>query len=92
MYRGIDRLRNTAFQQFSSSKIYNLSQLTYIYVYVIYFKVMFYLLCCFPDVAHHDVDKGVLDEAEEHEEGAGGHEHVYRLQNIHILQDKYFNY
>ena len=53
---------------------------------------MFYLLCCVPDVAHHDVDKGVLDEAEEHEEGAGGHEHVYRLQNIHILQDKYFNY
>ena len=88
MYRGIDRLRNTAFQQFSSSKIYNLSQLTY----VIYLKVIFCLLCCFPDVAHHDVDEGVLDEAEEHEEGAGGHEHVYRLQNNNILQDKYFKY
>jgi len=32
-----------------------------------------------PDVAHHDVDEGVLYEAEEHEEGAGGHEHVYGL-------------
>ncbi len=32
-----------------------------------------------PDVAHHDVDKGVLYEAQEHEEGAGGHEHVYGL-------------
>ena len=29
-----------------------------------------------PDVTHHDVDKGVLDEREEDEEGAGGHEHV----------------
>ncbi len=32
-----------------------------------------------PDVAHHDIDEGVLYEAEEHEEGAGGHEHVYGL-------------
>ncbi len=32
-----------------------------------------------PDVAHHDVDEGVLYEAQEHEEGAGGHEHVYGL-------------
>jgi hypothetical protein len=34
----------------------------------------------FPDVPHHDIDEGVLDEAEEHKEGAGGHEHVYRLE------------
>ncbi len=34
---------------------------------------------CLPDVAHHDVDEGVLYEAQEHEEGAGGHEHVYGL-------------
>jgi hypothetical protein len=32
-----------------------------------------------PDVAHHDVDEGVLYEAQEHEEGAGGHEHVNGL-------------
>ena len=32
-----------------------------------------------PDVPHHHVDEGVLDQAEEDEEGAGGHEHVYRL-------------
>jgi hypothetical protein len=32
-----------------------------------------------PDVPHHDVDEGVLDEAEEHEDGARGHEHVYSL-------------
>jgi len=32
-----------------------------------------------PDVAHHDVDEGVLDEAQEHEDGAGGHKHVYSL-------------
>jgi hypothetical protein len=32
-----------------------------------------------PDVPHHDIDEGVLDETEEHEDGAGGHEHVYSL-------------
>ena len=32
-----------------------------------------------PDIAHHDVDEGVLNQAEEHEEGAGRHEHIYRL-------------
>ncbi len=38
------------------------------------FKVVFV-----PDVPHHDVDECVLDEAEEHEDGARGHEHVYGL-------------
>jgi len=37
-----------------------------------------------PDVAHHDVDEGVLYEAQEHEEGAGGHEHVYGLNTPEI--------
>ena len=32
-----------------------------------------------PDVPHHHVDEGVLDQAEEHKEGARGHEHVDRL-------------
>jgi hypothetical protein len=32
-----------------------------------------------PDVPHHDVDESVLDETEEHEDGARGHEHVYSL-------------
>ena len=32
-----------------------------------------------PDVPHHDVDEGVLDEAEEHEQRARRHKHVYRL-------------
>ncbi len=31
------------------------------------------------DVAHHDVDEGVLDEGEKHEDGAGRHEDVNRL-------------
>ena len=34
-----------------------------------------------PYVAHHDVDKGVLNQREEHEKGARGHEHVNRLYN-----------
>ncbi len=38
------------------------------------FKVVFV-----PDVPHHDIDEGVLDEAEEHEDGARGHEHVNSL-------------
>jgi hypothetical protein len=42
--------------------------------------VIHFLFFVFPDVAHHDIDEGVLDEAEEHEDGAGGHEHVYSLQ------------
>ncbi len=41
-----------------------------------------------PDVAHHDIDKGVLDEAQEHEEGAGGHEHVYGLDTAGIQGQK----
>ena len=28
------------------------------------------------DIAHHNVDESVLDEAEEDKEGAGRHEHV----------------
>jgi hypothetical protein len=39
------------------------------------FKIVFV-----PDVPHHDVDEGVLDETEEHEDGARGHEHVYGLR------------
>ena len=34
-----------------------------------------------PDVSHHDIDKGVLDQGEEDEKGARGHEHVNRLYN-----------
>ena len=33
-------------------------------------------LTILPDVAHHDIDKGVLDEREEDKKGARGHEHV----------------
>ena len=33
-----------------------------------------------PDVPHHDVDKSIFYQAEEHKEGAGGHEHVNRLE------------
>ena len=29
-----------------------------------------------PNVAHHDVDKGVLDEGEENKESARRHEHI----------------
>ena len=32
------------------------------------------------DVPHHHVHNGVLDQAEEHEEGARGHEHVDSLE------------
>ena len=28
------------------------------------------------DISHHHIDNGVLDQAEEHEEGAGWHEHI----------------
>ena len=38
-----------------------------------------------PDVPHHDVDKGVLYEGEEDEEGARGHEHVNRLVGNKII-------
>ena len=33
-----------------------------------------------PDVPHHDVDKSIFYQAEEHKEGAGGHKHVNRLE------------
>ena len=33
------------------------------------------------DVAHDDVDQGVLHQAEEHEHRAAGHEHVNGLEN-----------
>ena len=38
-----------------------------------------------PYVPHHDVDKGVLYEGEEDEEGARGHEHVNRLVGNKII-------
>ena len=38
-----------------------------------------------PYIAHHDVDKGVLYEGEEDEEGAGRHEHVNRLVETSFL-------
>ena len=34
------------------------------------------------DVTHHDIDDGVLNQAEEHEQGTGGHEHVNRLEDL----------
>ena len=44
-----------------------------------------------PDVPHHDVDKSIFYQAEEHKEGAGGHEHVNRLKtkdmNMIVKQD-----
>ena len=33
-----------------------------------------------PDVAHHDVNKSILYQAEKHKEGAGRHKHVNRLE------------
>ena len=39
-----------------------------------------------PDVPHHDVDKSIFYQAEEHKEGAGGHEHVNRLE-IEMIND-----
>ena len=38
-----------------------------------------------PYIPHHDVDKGVLYEGEEDEEGARGHEHVNRLVGNKII-------
>ncbi len=35
----------------------------------------------FTDVAHHDIHKSILDEAEKHEYGAGRHENVYGLKD-----------
>ena len=35
--------------------------------------------CLLPDVPHHHVDKGVLNQTEEHEKRAGGHKHVNGL-------------
>ena len=32
------------------------------------------------NVSHHDVDKGVLNQAQEHEHRAGRHEDVYGLK------------
>ena len=44
------------------------------------------ILIISPYIPHHDVDKGVLYEGEEDEEGAGGHEHVNRLfENIYCI-------
>ena len=37
------------------------------------------------DVAHDDVDEGVLHQREEHEHGAAGHEHVDGLERKEIL-------
>ena len=34
------------------------------------------------DVAHHHVHDGVLNQAEEDEQGARGHEHVDRLEMV----------
>ena len=39
----------------------------------------FVLALHFADIAHHHVDKGVFDEAQKHENGAGRHKDVYRL-------------
>ena len=44
-----------------------------------------------PDVPHHDVDKSILDEAEKHKEGAGGHKHVNRLEIEMINCSFYFH-
>ena len=44
-----------------------------------------------PDVTHHDIDKGVLDEREEDEEGAGGHEHVNCLLKKNARGYKHVN-
>ena len=41
-----------------------------------------------PDIPHHYVDKGVLDETEEHEEGAGRHKHI---NSLNILENCYDN-
>ena len=35
---------------------------------------------CLPDIPHHNVDKGVLNQTEEHEKRAGGHKHVNGLK------------
>ena len=37
-------------------------------------------------VPHHHIDKGILYQAEEDEEGAGGHEHVDGLDVGHGRQ------
>ena len=37
------------------------------------------------DVPHHHVDDGVLNQAEEHEQGAGRHEHVNGLDTDETL-------
>ena len=44
-----------------------------------------------PDVPHHHVDEGVLYQTEEHEEGAGGHEHVYCLTSRSETLNLYSN-
>ena len=32
------------------------------------------------DVSHHNIDYGILDQTEEHEQCAGGHKHVNSLE------------
>ena len=42
------------------------------------------------DVPHHHVDDGVLYQAEEHKQGAGGHKHVNGLNTNIIIKLSFF--
>lgn len=44
------------------------------------------------NVPHHDVDESILDEAQEHEEGAGRHEYINSLKKIKSLFTGILNY
>ena len=43
------------------------------------------------DVTHHNIDDGVLNQAEEHEQGTGGHEHVNGLNTNIIIKLSFFS-
>ena len=44
-----------------------------------------------PNVAHHDVDKGVLDEGEENKESARRHEHINCLPENGLQHTKKYD-
>ena len=59
-------------------------KITLLYRYTVWFA---HSRMFIPDIAHHDVDEGVLYEAEEHEEGTRRHEHVDCLNKNNILEE-----